>query len=158
MDNISGHRVAKQLHAPAPQEGLISSSEPINVHHAEPRVGMCHRLARNWLPKSLDLTPCTHGGPKSAELALDIALAPIKRTPTHQSLHGGEYPGGGELSEVEGLGGDEMVHDVRGAEVEAEELKGPEDRVIEDLRLEAHVVLGNVAVVVAAGRSWQVDR
>jgi hypothetical protein len=42
----------------------------------------------------------------------------------YQFLHGGQDFKGGELADVEGLGGDEVVHDVRGAEVEAEELDG----------------------------------
>lgn len=40
---------------------------------------------------------------------------------------------------------------VSGTKIETEELEGPEHRMVQDLRLEKHVPLGNVAVVVAVG-------
>ena len=45
-----------------------------------------------------------------------------------------------QLAEVEGLAGDEVVDDVGGPEIEAEELEGVEEPMVEDLGLEENVL------------------
>mmetsp|Transcript_14030 Transcript_14030/g.55289 ORF Transcript_14030/g.55289 Transcript_14030/m.55289 type:complete len:373 (+) Transcript_14030:95-1213(+) len=64
-------------------------------------------------------------------------------------LHGARND---HLAQVERLPGDVVVNDVGLAEVEAEELQGVHDPVVEHLVLEEHVVLRDISVVVAAGR------